>query len=82
MNSKNFVFNFGKYKGKTIEEVFNIDDEYLFWIEKNFKPGIVLSEVKKFLNEERNLPWNETENENEEDFQENEPQWNENDIPF
>lgn len=30
----NFKLNFGKYKGKTIKEVLNIDKQYVYWMLK------------------------------------------------
>lgn len=30
----NFKLNFGKYKGKTIKEVLNVDKQYVYWILK------------------------------------------------
>jgi uncharacterized protein (DUF3820 family) len=31
------VINFGKYKGKKIEDVFNLDKPYVMWLQKNNK---------------------------------------------
>jgi len=63
MDKKEFyIFDFGQYKSKTIEEVYSIDPMYLVWLIENFKPKyfgkncdkikILLESYKeKYLNE-------------------------------
>ena len=43
------ILNFGKYKGKTVEEVCKIDRSYLEWILKEFKQPEIKNEVKKHI---------------------------------
>ena len=38
INRKFNVLNFGKYNGKTVEEIFDIDQKYIFWAAKNVSP--------------------------------------------
>lgn len=50
-----FIIFFGKYKGKTVEEVFAQDPDYLLWVRDNYTPrsnrGQVLQDaVSEFLN--------------------------------
>ncbi len=35
VNKTNFIFNFGKYKGKTYPEVLKEDEKYIIWFEEN-----------------------------------------------
>ena len=58
INDKPFVFNFGKYKGKSIEEI--NDDAYLKWLLNNPKTyDAVKIKIRRYLNnsteEELNL---------------------------
>lgn len=43
-----FIFNFGKYKGYSLEEIFCENPGYLRWIHDNASSGLPL-EVQKFL---------------------------------
>ena len=45
----NGILNFGKYKGKTVEEVCKIDRPYLEWILKEFKQPEIKNKVKKHI---------------------------------
>ena len=42
-DAKNIKVNFGKYKGKTLEAVFNEDRKYLTWIHDNTKDRVIKS---------------------------------------
>lgn len=46
-----FIFNFGKHKGKTIDEVYSTDPQYLTWLTTKFEgnPGPVIKKVERFL---------------------------------
>lgn len=41
--SQNAVFDFGKYFGKTIEEVLNINPQYIIWVSENKIRNIIFS---------------------------------------
>ena len=42
-DAKNIKVDFGKYKGKTLETVFNEDRRYLTWIHDNTKDRVIKS---------------------------------------
>ena len=86
MTNGDFKLYFGKYKGKTLDEVYAIDKKYLKWIHKEFKPGSVLTAVDNFLNLDPNLeidfkgddmsmdnPLAEPEEENDDEMEEEKP---------
>ena len=37
MNNPEDAITFGKYKGKTFEEIANIDPDYILWLDENVK---------------------------------------------
>ena len=37
MNKPTDTITFGKHKGKTFEEIANIDPDYILWLDKNVK---------------------------------------------
>jgi len=52
MNCK-YILNFGKYKGLTIERIYEEDKPYLIWLTKNLDPiefKTIISIIKRYLN--------------------------------
>jgi hypothetical protein len=59
-NAKNFVLEWGKYKGKTLKEIYDEDKQYLEWIlnEKDLiikKPKVTRQHIKNLLDSEKEL---------------------------
>ena len=52
MNSSNTTFTWGKHKGKTINEINNIDKSYLWWVHKNSTNTRIWRSVDIFLSNE------------------------------
>ena len=48
---KKYVVTFGKYKGKTLSEINEIDRSYLKWCAKNIKNKEIVTKIKYFLSE-------------------------------
>ena len=49
---KDFVITFGnKHKGKTLEEIYNKDKEYLFWAVNNMRIEPARTYIRKFMEE-------------------------------
>ena len=48
---KKYVITFGKYKGKTLAEINEIDRSYLKWCAKNIKNKEIVTKIKYFLSE-------------------------------
>ena len=48
-NPSEFTMPFGKYSGKTLEEIGNIDVNYLGWAGQNLKDGNVKRRINEFL---------------------------------
>lgn len=46
MNKPEDIISFGKYKGKTFDEIADIDPDYILWIDENVKDVKLL---KKWL---------------------------------
>ena len=46
---KNLIFTIGRYKGATLEEIFDCDKNYVFWFLNNI--DIPETEKQKALNE-------------------------------
>ena len=51
MKAAEVEFKFGKYKGKTIEEVSDENPDYLEWIVDNFDDGFIKDKIVEFLDE-------------------------------
>lgn len=47
--NENFEFWFGKYRGRTIGEIYSIDIDYLRWVSMNFSNEKVRRRVNEFL---------------------------------
>jgi hypothetical protein len=54
------IITFGKYKGKTVEEVCEMDRSYLEWILRTFKEEEIKNEVKKHTITKENKKMNNT----------------------
>lgn len=54
------IINFGKYKGKTVEEVCEMDRSYLEWVLRTFKEEEIKNEVKKHTTTKENKKMNNT----------------------
>lgn len=48
---ESYRLHFGKYKGWSIEDIFNQDIGYLLWLINNFKNDMVQAKIKKYLDE-------------------------------
>jgi hypothetical protein len=43
-----YIFDFGKHKGKTLKEVNDIDFSYVTWLKENYKKEPLKTYLKKF----------------------------------
>jgi hypothetical protein len=53
------VFHFGKYKGKSFEEVYKENQGYLEWCEKKLQNEELRAKIKDFLDKKAEQGWNE-----------------------
>jgi len=55
MNKPEDKITFGKYKGKTFEEIANVEPEYILWLAKNVQtvelPKSFVDEVERDINQ-------------------------------
>ena len=58
LNNLNDELCFGKYKGKTIEEVLNIDHQYITWLSNNVKSIVISKDIihQAFRKHKENQP--------------------------
>jgi hypothetical protein len=46
LNNLDDKISFGKYKNRTIEDILNIDPQYITWLDKNVKTVIISKDIK------------------------------------